>query len=359
MSLLSTEDERVRQQIISRLHLTVFNDTGGPALDEPNNDFGGDGEGCNPVTGFSSEDFPGGVMYLPAEGNHRIEQIKHENPGVVWESFQDRIVRDAVISVWSYNIWKGAGQGTDSRGEVVKCRRFVTKRQVQLKYAARRAMSWAYACFADNGRVPHLKNPTKWAFSKPPRLSVDDGRESKMESDEVRLGTRNASEPMEARGLTEDEFYETRAWGIAKRKATAARVAEEATLKYGVAITIEDREMFMQTPNEVADADPSAESTSGDSSEGKAGTQEVDDTVKFQNLKAKFDAFGVGVRAGGITPSKEDEQAFRELGGLPAMSPAVVGAWKQDKGYRRPITLLNEGALGTAIPTQPTTQEDE
>jgi len=259
MSLLSTEDERVRQQIISRLHLTVFNDTGGPNLDDQKNDFGGEDPDCEPIEGFTTDNFPGGVMYLPAEGGHHIEQMKHENPGVVWESFQDRIVRDAVISVWSYNIWKGAGQGTDSRGEVVKVRRFVTKRQGQLWYAARRAMSWAYSCFADAGRVPHLKNPTKWSFSYPPRLSVDDGRESKMENDELRTGSRNLCEVVEARGLEEDSFLETRAWGIAKRKATAARVAEEATLKYGVPIVIDDREMFMQTPNEVAETDDDKE----------------------------------------------------------------------------------------------------
>lgn len=259
MSLLSTEDERIRQQIVSRLHLTVFNDTGAPDLDDPATIL--DSSTTGTPTAFSTKSFPGGIMYLPAEGNQRVEQMQHTNPGDVWESFQDRIVRDAVISVWSYSVWKSTGQGTSERGEIMKCRRFVTKRQGQLWYAAKRAFSWAVGVFSSpgpNGEKPRfspVQQPTAWIFSYPPRLTVDDGRESKMELDELRTGSRNMDEVLGARGLTEDEFYETRAWSVAKRKATAARVAREASAKYQEEITIEEREMFMLTPNEMPEPD--------------------------------------------------------------------------------------------------------
>lgn len=250
MSLFSTEDERVRQQIISRLHLTVFNDTGAPDLDDPMTLL--DKTTSPGSEGFSSKQFPGGVMYLPADGNQRIEQMRHDNPGDVWESFQDRIVRDAVISVWSYSVWKGAGQGTAERGEIMKCRRFVTKRQGQLWYAAKRAFSWAYSVFAASGnRFAPLQSPTAWNFSYPPRLTVDDGRESKMELDELVTGSRNLSEVLAARGKMEDEFFEERARSVWKRKFTARKVAEELNQKFGSDIEIEDREMFMQTANEM------------------------------------------------------------------------------------------------------------
>jgi hypothetical protein len=257
MSLLSTEDERVRQQIISRLHLTVFNDTGAPDLDDPLTTLAGTSADCTQP--FSTKAFPGGVMYLPADGNQRVEQIKHDNPGPVWDAFQDRIVRDAVISCWSYSVWKSTGQGTAERGEVLKCRRFVTKRQGQLWYAAKRALSWAYSIYASQGRVPMLARPTAWDFSRPPRLSVDDGRESKMELDELVTGSRNLSEVLEARGLNEEDFLMQRAWSVATRKAIARKVSDEASKKFGVEITVEDREMFMQTANEMgAQSEPDA-----------------------------------------------------------------------------------------------------
>ena len=252
MSLLSTEDERVRQQIISRLHLTIFNEGGSPDLDDPKTELIGAANG-NGNGNFSTKQFPGGVMYMPSEGGQRIEQMKHDNPGPVWESFQDRINRDAIIPVWSYSVWKSAGQGTAERGEIVKCRRFVTKRQGQLWYAATRAFAWAYSVFAEQGRLPILKAPTKWDFSKPPRLSVDDGRESKMELDEVRTGTRNISEVLEARGLNEEEFITQRARSVWMRKYKAQKVAEEMNQKFGADIEVEDREMFMLTPNEMGE----------------------------------------------------------------------------------------------------------
>ena len=59
-----------------------------------------------------------------------------------------------------------------------------------------------------------------------------------------------------------------------------------------------------------------------------------------------MDAYGVGVRAGAITPNDEDEAAFRESLGLPAMNTNVNKAWSEDGGVRRPITLVGrEGGL--------------
>ena len=250
--LASTEDERVRQMIISRLHLTVFNDTGAPDLDDPMTTLDSDGTSGQPAA-FSTKAFPGGVMYLPAEGNQRIEQMKHDNPGPVWEAFQDRLIRMAVVGAgWSLSlVWKPTGQGTAERAEIVKARRAIVKRQRVLAYAARRIMSWAYAVFHDTNRVPLLDYPTAWDFSRPPRLSVDDGRESTLELNECVTGSRNLSEVLEARGRNEDDFLMQRAWSVAKRKGIAYQVSQEASKKYGTEIEVEEREMFMQTPNEM------------------------------------------------------------------------------------------------------------
>jgi hypothetical protein len=50
-----------------------------------------------------------------------------------------------------------------------------------------------------------------------------------------------------------------RAWSVATRKAIARKVSDEASKKFGVEITVEDREMFMQTANEMgAQSEPDA-----------------------------------------------------------------------------------------------------
>ena len=258
MSLLSTEDERIRQQIVSRMHLTIFNKDGGADPDDPLNSINTDSSNPQDLT---TRNFPGGVYYASSEGGDKIEQMEHGNPGPIWDNFQDRLAREAIIPVWSYSVWKSTGQGTSERGEIVKCRRFVTKRQSTLWYAAKRATSWAYAIFAANGRVAQLRNPTAWAFSYPPRLSVDDGRESKMELNELVTGSRNMSEVLEARGINEDQFYDDRARSVWMRKFKAQAVSEEMNAKYGAQINIEDREMFMQTANEMSEPDATEQPT--------------------------------------------------------------------------------------------------
>ena len=251
MALTSIEDERIRTSIISRLHLLVFNESGGPDVDD-GPQFPGQEATTQPS--FSTQAFPGGVRYMQ-NGAEKMEVMKHENPGVTYESFQNRLFKDAIIGAeWSYNVWAGSGQGTDSRAEIVKCRRAVVRRYGILWHLAKRALPWAYSVFAQQGRVPKLQNPFAWDFSRPPRISVDDGREVKMELDQLRTGSMNLDEVLAARGIAEDEFIDTRARSVFMRKLRAQQIAEELNAKHGTNITIEDREMFMQTPNEMPES---------------------------------------------------------------------------------------------------------
>lgn len=61
--------------------------------------------------------------------------------------------------------------------------------------------------------------------------------------------------------------------------------------------------------------------------------------LNAEDLKRVLDAYGVGVRAGTITPTENDEKYFRDLAKFPEMGDAVIGSWKEDGGFRRPITL--------------------
>jgi hypothetical protein len=152
-------------------------------------------------------------------------------------------------------VWEGSGSGGDTRAEIVKCRRAVVRRYGILWHLAKRALPWAYSVFQAQGRVPRLQAPFSWDFSRPPRISVDDGREVKMELDQLRTGSMNLDEVLSARGVAEDEFIEARARSVFMRKLKAMKVAEELNAKHGTEIVIEDREMFMQTANEMPQPD--------------------------------------------------------------------------------------------------------
>ncbi len=144
----------------------------------------------------------------------------------------------------------------------------------------------------------------------------------------------------ERRGNNYEDVVIQRAKEIAHRK----RVAEE----YGHDLS----ELSILTkPGDIASG-----SESDDDAEHKKSIAE------FETLKAKFDSYGVGVRAGSITPQTADESAFRDEAGLPPVGDAVEQAWIKDGGYRRPITLQSgaesQAEISEQTNNQDTTQDD-
>jgi hypothetical protein len=61
--------------------------------------------------------------------------------------------------------------------------------------------------------------------------------------------------------------------------------------------------------------------------------------TKLESLAKLLEGYGIGVRAGVITPCEEDEIAFRAMMDLPEMSARVKEDWNKSSGVRRPITL--------------------
>jgi len=89
------------------------------------------------------------------------------------------------------------------------------------------------------------------------------------------------------------------------------------------------------------DIEMAADDFGGDSTES-GSTQAADGSEinqELEDVKKLMDAYGVGVRAGAITPQEDDENYFRSLAGIPPTSKPVDDAWESDGGTRRPITL--------------------
>jgi capsid protein len=90
----------------------------------------------------------------------------------------------------------------------------------------------------------------------------------------------------------------------------------------------------------------------------QSGEVKTEEMAELERIKAEADAYGVGVRAGAITPQTDDEQAFRERLNLPPVSADAKRAWSEDKGVRRPITLVPSGGE-RAVPGQPKSDAPE
>ncbi len=259
--LQSTEDERRRQGILSGLGLTVTNESGGPDLSDPSYDVDSSGNGNGNGTGNVYEN-TNGIYYLTANAGEKLEQIKHESPGDIWEGFHDRMIREAIAGVgWSYSLaWKPTGQGTAERGEILRARRSVQARQKLITFVARRLTTYATAYAIEQGLVPKLSAPLSWGFTKPPRLTVDDGREAKALAEGYRMGSVNLTPILEGEGITLEGHNAQRINEIVKRKND---IVEGNKRLLPGATPITDRDMVMLTPNEVA-AETTEEPTNPD-----------------------------------------------------------------------------------------------
>jgi hypothetical protein len=82
-----------------------------------------------------------------------------------------------------------------------------------------------------------------------------------------------------------------------------------------------------------------------DSAQSDGGNQ----SAVGSTVSERMNAYGVGVRAGAITPQMMDEESFRADLALPVIGPDAKEAWLDDDGVRRPITLASKTQLDAEI----------
>lgn len=256
--LQSTEYERSRQLILSSVGLFIENESGGPPTGDPRTDI----RGTTATTeGMTTQEISPQIWYAQAGGGNKITQLKHETGGDSFESFHDRMIRSFVSGAdWSYSLtWKPTGQGTAERGEILRARKAIISRQKRLNAWALRVLTYAYSFANKKGNLPDLESPFAWEFTKPPRLSVDDGREEKMLNDGFRLGKHNMTDLLEAEGRTYDEHLNQRASEAVKRKQKIAEIEDTHGIK------IDERELVMFTPNDQAEQSTNSQNNDEDS----------------------------------------------------------------------------------------------
>jgi capsid protein len=234
-SMSSQELETIRQNLISSIFLverTDAIDSEDPAWDASVNTTNQDGL-------FTETNEPG-VRHI--QSNESLELIKHEVPGDVWESFQDRIIRDSIVGIgWAYSlIWKSPGQGTAERAEVVRARKAVESRQKKLRHVAYRAITYAVGVASSQSRrtIQLPGNMLKWSFNKPERLTVDDGRESRALLEAVEKGFLSAKDYHAFRGKSEEDHLRDQANSLVLKAKVAREVSESN--QEGIAINPED-----------------------------------------------------------------------------------------------------------------------
>lgn len=248
--LQSEEWERMNLLSMSSLNYTVENESGGPDIDEPDYQ---PAENCGEL---AVQYLQGGrIMHVKAGSGEKITQHQNFRPGNPWHEFFDMQTRLALGQInWPYSLWKPSGQGTAERSQIGLACRSVEDRQTKIKKIAKwritKAIAWAMA----NGRIPKSADWYNWDFTKPAKLTIDDGRTSKERLEKFKAGIINATDMIGEEGKSFDETLLERGEEIAKREMN--RLAMEQ--KYGV--NIDPRYYLMLTPNEQPPADQTQQS---------------------------------------------------------------------------------------------------
>jgi hypothetical protein len=245
-ALQSHEWERYAQLMLSSIVMTEHNETGLPDIDDNANIIGG--SGCNTEQGIISENYQGGtVRYFAAKSGGKLEVLKNDRPGDMWESFQNRIYRKALAGInWPYSmVWHATGQGTAERADLGRAQRAVEDRQDLLEYAARRIINYVVAKFIKLGRLPAASDWWKWKFTYPKKITIDDGRVSKELIEMWKGGFLNPQDILGFLGKSPDEHLDERIAYLTQQK-----LKQKAVNESNLGIVIEDREMAMLTPNE-------------------------------------------------------------------------------------------------------------
>ena len=308
--------EKMAALLMSSVGLIEWNEQGAPDPGDPMNLLTKN-TSTQPGTipSVVSQDFTGGTArFFRSNSGSKLEQFKSDRPGDPVNKFMDRLIRNACVGAgWPYELtWDASALGgANVRLLIAKAMRAVEDRQDLLRPVAKRVVGYAVAKAIKSGLLPESPEWYKWRFTMPARMTADYGREAAADLNDLNGGVTALSDILAEEGRDIDEF-------IATRKADNDKLV-------------------------AAGLPPIA------SAQTQAGVSATD------ALKAKMDTYGVAVRAGAITPQKDDEAYFRKEADLPAPSKDVSEAWDEDDGIRRPITLQAQGggAANGFPPKQP------
>lgn len=235
----SEEWERMNLLSMSSLNYTVENESGGPDMDEPTYVPGECGQ-------LAVEFLQGGrIMYAKAGSGEKITQHQNFRPGNPWHEFYDMQARQCLIGAClPASLWKPSGQGTAERADIGKACRFVEDRQSLLEKIAKWRVTKAVAWAMENKRVTKSPDWWNWSFTKPPKLTIDDGRSLKEKMALYDKGLVNATAIMGELSMDLDESIDERTEEAAKILVSIA----EKNAKYGV--EIDPRSVRLLTANE-------------------------------------------------------------------------------------------------------------
>ncbi len=189
-------NEKMVSAICSTIGIIEHNEMGAPDPNDPGNFLR-----KGPVTldgsstigpQMTTQSFQGiSARYFRSSAGSKLEQLKLDRPGEVWDKFMNRLIRNACAGAsWPYELtWDSSLLGgANVRLLLAKAERTVMDRQDLIRPVARRIVGYAIAKAIKNGDLHYNDEWYEWDFGLPARITVDYGRDGNSDREDYKLG---------------------------------------------------------------------------------------------------------------------------------------------------------------------------
>lgn len=232
--------EQITHQLVSGISLLETNETGGADPNDPGTQLGRTGTNNE---SFTTQQYGGGlVKYFKAGAGAKVEEILTGKPGPAWEAFQERCFRKALVGMgWPYSLsWKPDGlSGPGERSQIELARATITDRQDLLLPVAKREIFYALAKAAKLGIIQPLpKDWFKWGFTRPPKFSIDNGRDGQSRREDYKLGHLNKRDILGEKGLDYDSHRRARNEEVNELLQDAQDIAKKQNQPVGLVLSL-------------------------------------------------------------------------------------------------------------------------
>lgn len=234
------DNEKAAQIILSSIAYTEENETGGPEgvqarMAKLKSGVNDDNQAKPNVESF----FKGAVRYFKMNGSG-IKAFDNNRPGPNQANFEERVLRGAFRALgWTYEqAYNSKGQtGANVRRDVAQNQRSIDHYQGVVRMAWERCIVYAIARANSIGVLIDSEGNTiqlapdwyKWRPQLPRRMTVDNGRDSKANIEELRTGVKTMIADIRERGGDERQHIrdQIKFWKIKKEEADKEEIPRE------------------------------------------------------------------------------------------------------------------------------------
>lgn len=259
----------------------------------------------------------GAMIRFFKAGKGGIKAFQNARPSQDSVNFWKLVVREALCGIgYSYDfaVDPSGVSGAAERVVVSRINRYISKlSRFVVKPLQNRIDGYRIAKAINTDRIPHNEDWFRRAYAGGQELTADAKHQSDTDLQNIAAGLDSESHAIARHGRNWKE--------VIREKAEFQKFVNETADEFGV------------SPQELVAVNPKNPSLQAEGEDGNT----------MADIKSAFDAYGVGVRAGALTPQPDDEAHFRDSAGFPSMSDPVSKDWEKDDGTRRPITLTPRG----------------